>query len=106
MRSEKLGTEPYELSNPFLDSFGFASDDLTDVLTRDLATKLHASHRTANPKKRQMLNQAILAGVVAADRKVSGDEYEWPFGFMPKCYFGGSSTNRQVELRGFEPLTP
>ena len=53
-----------------------------------------------------MLNQELFDRVETNKKQVSGHEYEWPFGFMSKGHFGGSSKNRQVELRGFEPLTP
>ena len=72
-----------------------------------LASNLHHAYTTAPAgKARQKRNQAALSAAYVGSRAIMGHEYEWPFGFMPKGHSGGSSKNRQVELRGFEPLTP
>ena len=77
---------------------------LIDVAIR-FATSLHDSYAGASSQTRQSRNQAVLSAVYVVARDVTGHEYEWPFSFMPKGHLGGSSKNRQVELRGFEPLT-
>ena len=82
-----------------------AARRLIDVAIR-FATSLHDSYVGATSQTRQSRNQAVLSAVYVASRDVTDHKYEWPFGFMPKGHFGSSSKNRQVELRGFEPLTP
>ena len=46
------------------------------------------------------MNQAVFSRVEAAGGRISGHEYEWPFGFTSKGQIRSSNKNRQVGLGG------